>query len=146
MPHANAPAPPPAPRLPGLIRDPQAAWHHLDQILHSWTVPALVSLAVSVAGYTGINLLIRARRNEALARDARTVEISAPPEAALSGGEALWANLLGLHRPRLARTVHGQPHLGFEYCFTGDGASIRLWIPRAIPPGLVEHAVQAAWP
>jgi len=144
--HRTATPPPPAPRLPGLIRDPQTVLHHLDQIVQTWTVPLLATALACVAVCAGAGLLTRARRNRAFADGARVIEISAPPEAALLGGEALWANLLGLHRPRYARLLHGQPHLGFEYCFTGDGHSIRLWVPRAVPPGLVEHAVEAAWP
>jgi hypothetical protein len=138
--------PMPAPRPPALVRDPQAAWHHIALLLRNWSIPALATTLGCVAAYTATAALIHARRSRTLAEDARVVEISAPPEAALPGAQALWANLLALHRPRTARMLHGQPHLAFEYCFTGDGASIRLWIPRAIPPGLVEHAVQAAWP
>jgi hypothetical protein len=144
--HRTDTPPPPAPHLPGLIRDPQGLLHHLDQIVRTWTVPLLAAALACVAAYAGAGLLTRARRNNAFADRARVIEISAPPEAALSGGEALWANLLGLHRPRYARLLHGQPHLGFEYCFTGDGHCIRLWVPAAIPPGLVEHAIEAAWP
>ncbi len=140
------PAPPPVPRLPGLIRDPNAVLHHLEAILHNWAPLVLAALITAVAAYAGAGVLVRARRTRAFAEGARIVEISAPPEAALSGGSALWANLLALHHPWHQRLRHGQPHLGFEYCFTGEGASIRLWIPRAVPPSLVEHAVQAAWP
>jgi hypothetical protein len=145
MPHTNAPTPPP-PRPPGLIRDPQVVLHHLELILRTWALPLLAALIAAVAAYAGAGLLLRARRGRAFADGARIVEISAPPEAALSGGAALWANLLALHRPRLARLVHGQPHLAFEYRASADGLNIRMWIPRAVPPGLVEHAVQAAWP
>jgi len=137
---------PSIPHLPGLIRDPHAALHHLDQFVRDWSLPALAAALAAVAVYAVAGLVIRARRNRGFAGGARVVEISAPPEAALSGGQALWANLLGLHRPRLARKLHGQPHVAFEYCFTGHGLSIRMWIPAAIPPGLVEHAIEAAWP
>ena len=44
---------------------------------------------------------------------------------------------------------HGQPHLGWEYAWAGGdaaGMSIRLWVPGTIPPGLIERAVEAAWP
>lgn len=138
--------PTPVPHLPALIRDPHALLHHLEAIAHTWAPPLLAVLVAAVAAYAAMVALVRRRRGRALAEDARLVEICAPPEAAVSGAAALWANLLALHRPRLARAVRGQPHLGFEYCFTGDGASIRMWIPRAVPPGLVEHAIEAAWP
>jgi hypothetical protein len=137
---------PPPPRLPGLIRDPQALLRHLDHILRTWTVPLLAVLLGCAALYAAAGLVIRAHRTRAFGEGARVVEISAPPEAALSGGEALWANLLALHRPRLHRLIHGQPHLGFEYRASADGLSIRLWIPHGVAPGLVEHAAAAAWP
>ncbi|MGH3627164.1 MAG: type VI secretion protein, partial [Sciscionella sp.] len=141
-----APAPVPARRLPGLIHDPHAVLHHLDQIVRTWSLPVLAAALASVLAYVAAGALVRARRGRALAEGARVIEVSAPPEAALSGGEALWANLLALHRPRISRLLHGQPHLAFEYRAAADGLTIRLWVPGAIPPGLVEHAVQAAWP
>ena len=61
----------------------------------------------------------------------------------------LWGHLTGLLRPAWARWWHGQPHLGWEYTWAGGaaaGMSIRLWVPGTIPPGLIERAVEAAWP
>ncbi|MBS2966974.1 hypothetical protein KGA66_28330 [Actinocrinis puniceicyclus] len=111
----DAPTPPAVPRLPAVFRDPQAVLQHLETFLHAWALPLFAAISTCMAAYAAAGVLIRARRNRAFADDARVIDISAPPEAALSGGQALWANLLGLHRPRLARLLHGQPHLGFEY-------------------------------
>jgi hypothetical protein len=140
------PAPVPPPRIPGLIRDPGALLHHLHTLATTWSIPAAVAAIAVAAACVPAVRLIRSRRTRRFAQDARVIEISTPPEAALSGGEALWANLLGLHRPWITRMLSGQPHVSFEYCFTGDGLTIRLWVPGQIPPGLVEHAVEAAWP
>ncbi len=74
------------------------------------------------------------------------VTVLAPPVVDPAGGPALWANLIGLLRPAWKRLLVGQPHLGFEYLFSEHGVTIRLWVPGLIPPGLVERAVEAAWP
>src|SRR5436190_13997309 len=51
-----------------------------------------------------------------------------------------------LLRPPLARLLHGQPHLAWEIAADRAGSAFRLWLPRAIPPGLVERALLSAWP
>jgi hypothetical protein len=92
---------------------------------------------------------LRRRQHAAFAAGARTVTILAPPQADPNGGAALWGHLGGLLRPPWARLRHGQPHLGWEYTWTGGaaaGMTIRLWTPGTIPPGLIERAVEAAWP
>ncbi|MFJ3779821.1 type IV secretory system conjugative DNA transfer family protein [Streptomyces sp. NPDC090075] len=40
----------------------------------------------------------------------------------------------------------GQPHLAWEYVFDSETIRICLWVPGVIPPGIVERAVEAAWP
>lgn len=118
-------------------------WRHL---LDVYGLPLLATaVGVLAAGLVAVRV-VRARRNRALADGAQLIEISAPPEAEATGGEALWANLLGLHRPLLTRWLRGQEHVAFEYAATGDGVSIRMWIPERVAPGLVEQAVEAAWP
>jgi Type IV secretion-system coupling protein DNA-binding domain len=120
-----------------------AHWRHL---LAAHAPPSIAAVfGVLLAGLVTARV-VRARRNRALARGARLIEISAPPEAERSGGETLWANLLGLHRPMLTRWLRGQEHVAFEYAATGEGLSIRMWIPAQVAPGLVEQAVEAAWP
>ena len=88
----------------------------------------------------------RRRRHTRLCADARYIDVLAPPEVDPAGGEALWANLVGLLRPAWQRRLFGQPHLGFEYLFSHTGVRIRVWVPGLVPPGLVERAIQAAWP
>jgi hypothetical protein len=89
---------------------------------------------------------LHARAVCASARPPRLIEIAPPPEAAISGAHSLWANLLGLHRPWHRRLVLGQPHVTFEYRFGDVGMRIRMWVPGEVPQGLVEHAIEAAWP
>ena len=70
-----------------------------------------------------------------------------PPAAVdAAGGEVLWRTLLGLHRPRWRRALFGQPHVAVELSADADGPRMAMWIPGGVPPGLVEHALTAAWP
>ena len=110
--------------------------------------PALMTTLVTLAaaGVAPVIGRIRARRRRVAANGARVIEIALPAQVEPSGAAAFWANLLGLHRPRLARLLTGQPHLAMEYVLTARQAAVRLWVPGTVPPGLVEHAVEAAWP
>jgi hypothetical protein len=55
-------------------------------------------------------------------------------------------SLHDLLRPRLARLFGGQPQLAWEIAADNSGSRFRLWIPAAVPPGLVERALASAWP
>ncbi|WP_431953246.1 helicase HerA domain-containing protein [Nocardia lijiangensis] len=86
-------------------------------------------------------------RRRRLSARARQITVLTPPEVDAKGALAFWAHLIGQLRPAWARTLLGQPHLGFEYTVTPEeGAAIRLWVPGAIPPGLIERAIASAWP
>lgn len=86
------------------------------------------------------------RCQEALHRQARVVTILNPPTVDPDGAQAVWANLVGLLRPVMQRLTTGQPHLAWEYVFGHEGVQIRVWVPGTVPPGMVERAVEAAWP
>ena len=106
-------------------------------------------LAVAVTAVIAGRAWLRRRQHAAFAEAARQVTVLAPPQAGPAGAAALWGHLTGLLRPAWARWWHGQPHLGWEYAWAGGdaaGMSIRLWVPGTIPPGLIERAVEAAWP
>ena len=81
-----------------------------------------------------------------LTRDGRCVAILPPPEVDPAGAAVLWSNLVALLRPALQRGLTGQPHLSFEYCWSEEGLRISVWVPRCVPPGLVERAIESAWP
>ena len=89
---------------------------------------------------------LRRRQHAALAANARVITVLAPPLADPAGGQALWGHLTGLLRPPWARLWHGQPHLGFEYTWAGPVMTIRMWVPGTVPPGMIERAIEAAWP
>jgi len=106
-------------------------------------------LATVVAGVLAGRQWLHRRQHAAFTAAARTVTVLAPPQADPGGAGALWGHLTGLLRPPRARLWHGQPHLGWEYTWAGGttaGLAIRMWVPGTIPPGLIERAVEAAWP
>ncbi|WP_184729327.1 type IV secretory system conjugative DNA transfer family protein [Saccharopolyspora phatthalungensis] len=132
------------------LRDPGGALHHVLASLAEWAITfgPIVGPLLAV----GLGLLIGVRRwwrrhcHQRLAADARMVTVLAPPRVDPAGGAALWSHLVGLLRPAWKRWFTGQPHVGCEYVFSETGVAIRLWVPAVIPPGLVERAVEAAWP
>lgn len=69
-----------------------------------------------------------------------------PAEVDAAGGEVLWRTMLGLHRPVWRRAMFGQPHIALELSADADGPRLSVWVPGGVPPGLLEHALTAAWP
>ncbi|GAB4588967.1 TraM recognition domain-containing protein [Nocardia sp. IFM 10818] len=100
-----------------------------------------------VTGVLAADVGVRRIRRARLATGARQVRILCPPLVSPEAAGVLWAHLVGLLRPRWKRLLCGQPHLSFEYQITGgEGVTLSLWVPAAIPPGLIERAVASAWP
>src|SRR6266540_1547330 len=132
-----------------LLRDPGGALAHalhvcvqvLEQALPfiAATSGLLLALALALAD-------LRRRRSQRLAAGARLVRVAVPPELDPEAAGLLWKTLHDLLRPRLARLLQGQPHLGWEISADRSGSAFRLWLPGSIPPGLVERALAAAWP
>jgi hypothetical protein len=123
--------------------------HLLHRVAHLLSEAAMpVALVLGGAALIGLSTraALRASRRRGFATDARWVRILPPPEVDPAGGEALWSNLVALLRPAWRRILSGQPHLGFEYVWQGAELKIGLWVPGPVPPGLVERAVEAAWP
>ncbi|MBF6341787.1 DUF87 domain-containing protein [Nocardia abscessus] len=118
--------------------------HTIEHLLAS--TDGLAVIAAVIASLAAVRLLNRWRRHR-LSAHARQITVLTPPEVDAKGALSFWAHLIGQLRPAWARTLLGQPHLGFEYTVTPDeGAAIRLWVPGAIPPGLIERAIASAWP
>ncbi len=146
---------PPAPHLPtGLLArylahpGPTTA-RLLHQVAHVAAHVAVTAGPVAIGvGVAALVALSAARRAQArrMARGARLVEVLAPPVVDPEGAATLWTNLVALLRPAWRRVLFGQPHLGFELVASDAGLTISLWVPGGIPPGLVERAVEAAWP
>ncbi|MET7338971.1 type IV secretion system DNA-binding domain-containing protein [Nonomuraea sp. NPDC005650] len=117
----------------------------LDLTLHhGWRVAVGVLAVVSVLALA--RHVVSRIRHQVLAPGARLVTISCPPDSDPQGAQVLWSQLIGLLRPTWKRHLAGQPHLVWEYLGSASGVRIRLWVPGVVPPGIVEKAVQAAWP
>lgn len=106
---------------------------------------AAAGTAAAVAAWAGAVVAARLARNALLSRNARTVEVLPPPEADLEEAQAFWTHMMGLLRPRWQRLL-AQPHVAFEYLASAAGIRVQIWVPAAVPPGVVERAVASAWP
>ncbi|MFG1642673.1 type VI secretion protein, partial [Amycolatopsis sp. NPDC049252] len=132
------------------LTDPWTALHQVTAAAIGWALswgPVVVPvLAVLGAAQALGRRWWRHRCHAALVADARCVTVLAPPTVDPAGGALLWSNLVGLLRPSWRRWFAGQPHLVWEYRFSEHGVTLQLWVPGVIPPGLVERAIEAAWP
>ena len=147
-----SPAPPGGPAGRYLV-NPGGYTAHLARLLlaalEHYGPAAGPLLAAAVTAVIAGRAWLRRRQHAAFAEAARQVTVLAPPQADPAGAVALWGHLTGLLRPPWARLLSGQPHLGWEYAWAGGnaaGMTIRMWVPGTLPPGLIERAVEAAWP
>jgi hypothetical protein len=135
--------------LERLLRDPGGALAHALRVCVHVLEQALPFIAAASSVLLALALALadlRRRRGRRLATGARLVRIAVPPEVDPQAADLLWKTLHDLLRPRLARLLQGQPHLGWEISADRSGSAFRLWLPGSIPPGLVERALAAAWP
>lgn len=135
--------------LERLLLEPDRPFRHAPLLTHGAlsvlerVAPVLAALLL--AALFGLPLLRRAQ-SLLLVRGARLITIGVPPEVQDGGGLLLWSALHDLLRPRLVRLFSGQPHISWEIAAGEDGTTFHVWAPRAIPRGLIERAVSAAWP
>ncbi|MGW4963185.1 type IV secretory system conjugative DNA transfer family protein [Nonomuraea sp. NPDC004186] len=127
----------------GFLRDLPS---HLSEyaLSYGWRVAAIVLGAMSLLEL--VRRLIGRLRHRPLLPGARLIEISCPPDSDPHGAQVLWSQLIGLLPPAWKRLLSGQPHLVWEYHGDASGVRVRLWVPGTVPPGIVEKAIQAAWP
>jgi hypothetical protein len=149
---------PPAPKLARRPSGPLARYllhpgattarlaHHVAHVAaHVAAVAGPAALAV-LLGALAVLGAARAAGRRRMTNGARPVEILTPPEVDPEGAATLWTNLVALLRPAWRRVLCGQPHLSFELVATCGGLRFAIWVPGGIPPGMVERAVEAAWP
>jgi hypothetical protein len=132
-----------------LLTDPDGTAAALWRAARDFVAPALPTIiAIAAAVVVVVAFVAVARRAHArrAAEGARTVEILAPPEPDTGGAAALWANLHDLFMRQRRAPWHSRPHLAFEYVWNDEGLRVQLWVPGTVPLGLVERAVEAAWP
>ena len=131
------------------LRDPSRELTHALALL-SHALAHLLPVALAVVSAAIVALVLRALlarvREERLARGARLLELAVPPELDPDGALLLWSSLHDLLRPRMVRLFAGQPQLAWEIAADEGGSRFRIWIPAAVPPGLVERALASAWP
>lgn len=132
------------------LRDPLGAFQnvlaHLHDLVPTWATVAGPVLAIAISAAFVARHRWNRRYHQRLVRDARLISVLAPPTVDPSGAVTVWSNLVGLLRPGWLRRFSGQPHLAFELTFTDDGVQIQFWVPGLVPPGMVERAIEAAWP
>ncbi|MEX2551529.1 MAG: type IV secretion system DNA-binding domain-containing protein [Actinomycetota bacterium] len=122
---------------------------HIYDRIGSW----LVDIAPWIVwGFVGLLFafvlggLARSASRGRLATGGRRIAILPPAAADPRGGLAFWMGLHSLLRPRWARLVFGQPHVAWEVQAHGEQIELSIWVPNLVPPGLIERAVEAAWP
>jgi hypothetical protein len=131
-----------------LRNPPHELEHGLALLTHSLAqlLPiALAVLACAIATLVARAVLSRVR-DARRAQGARLLELAVPPELDPEGALLLWSSLHDLLRPRMARLFAGQPQLAWEIAADERGSRFRLWMPAAVPPGLVERTLASAWP
>lgn len=104
-----------------------------------WVAGAILTVLIGVA-------VAERLRDRRVGDDARVIRVGVPPDVERGGAELLWSVLHDILRPPLKRFLEGQPHLSWEITADELGTAFQLWVPRQVPPGLIERAVSAAWP
>ena len=131
------------------LLDPVGYTLHLLSVVQGgvWAVGpyALVLGTAAVTSWLLIDIA-RRRQDSRNSQGGRFLKILPGPDVNPDGAAMLWMALHALIRPAWKRLIYGQPALAWEVSARGNDASIGLWVPAPIPPGLVEQAVQSAWP
>lgn len=147
----TSPAPPsPDGGLLGrLLTDPSSILHNAAGLAvvvlsHVWPFAAAGAAAVG-AGACAL-AMARRRHRRRVARSAAVVEVLAPPEPEPAAALAFWAHLHEAFGHGPTPPWRTRPHLAWEYAWSAEGLSIRLWAPSPVPPVLVARAAEAAWP
>jgi hypothetical protein len=126
----------------GVIRDLLHALEEFASARLGWMVLWLV---IGVA-LVGASRLLIAWRDRRMRHEARRIRVLPPPEADPQQARLLWMSLHALLRPWWKRLLLGQPHIAFELVGRPEEIDLGLWVPKAVPPGLVERAIEVAFP
>jgi len=147
---SRSPAQLPKPNGPiRYLLDPAALLRDVMHALETFAREGLpwMVLAIGIGGilFVAWRLLIR-WRDRRLRAGARRVRILPPPQVDPQQARLLWMSLHALLRPWWKRILLGQPHLGMEVVGRPEEIEVALWVPHAVPSGLVERAVEVAFP
>lgn len=116
----------------------------IDLIAH-FTLIAAPALALVIA-IALTRALLHRRETHQGRTGSHYVHIAAPPEVDADSALGVWAHLGGIERRAWRAWWYGQPHLIWQYSWTGGAFHVRVWVPSTIPHRVVVKAVQAAWP
>lgn len=129
--------------------NPGAATHtvfeHIIAALRAG-MPYVISLLAAACLTVTATMVVRRVHERRMVLGGRFITVVAPPAADPAGAEVLWSNLVALLRPWWRRLLFGQPHLTFEYRWSVEGLHIGVWVPQCVPPGMIERAIEGAWP
>ena len=132
-----------------LLLHPDKFWDRIWGAFTDWlgaVAPLVITTTVTLAAMSLTAVALIRLRDRRLARDGRRIRILPPPDVPTDGASVLWTALHGLIPPRWKRLLIGQPSLAWEVRASSDETEISLWVPRAVPPHLIEGALEAAWP
>jgi hypothetical protein len=131
--------------LDDLLEDPWEVLRYIGEWSLGAARVALVATAVLLT-ILALGLVARAWRDRRLRRDARRIRVLPPAEVEPGGAKTLWMGLHALLRPWWRRLLWGQPHLAWEITARPEQVEVSMWVPKSVPPGLVERAIEVAWP
>jgi hypothetical protein len=139
-------------KLRGLLRFLLDPFGVIRELLHAVEKFATARMGL-IALWLTIGLVVFATwrlllvwRDRRMRGDARRIRVLPPPEADSQQARLLWMSLHALLRPWWKRLLLGQPHVDFEIVGQPEEIEVALWVPRGVPPGLVERAVEVAFP
>jgi hypothetical protein len=124
---------------------PEELLRQLTEWLQQVAPRAALVVAIAAAGLLGLRVWRWWQRRH-LVRKARCIRILPPPQVDPEGAQMLWMGLHALLRPWWRRLVVGQPHVGWEVTARPELVEVSLWVPKVVPEGLIERAVEASWP
>ena len=143
------PQPLPSGPLSRFLLDPDGFVRHELHRLKEFTLDALPWIGLVVGLAVLAVLLARLfviRRDSRIGGEARIIRVLPPPEVDSQRARHLWMALHALLRPWWRRLMTGQPRLAWEIAGRPEEIEITIWVPRIVPPGLVERAVEVAFP
>jgi hypothetical protein len=118
----------------------------MDSLLHDPATRLALAALLAGAVIGAARLTLHHRDKRTRQPGSRYVTVAAPPEVDPRGAAALWTHLGAVSRSPWHRFWAGQPHVVFEYRFSGTAMTIRIWVPAPVSAGIVADALEAAWP
>jgi hypothetical protein len=107
---------------------------------------AAVAAIVLALAVTAARIVLHRLDARAGSRRGRLVLVAAPPEVDEAGAVRLWQHLAQCERSAWRKFWFGQPHLVWEFFFTGPRLTVRIWVPGGVSVPMIRDAVHAAWP